>query len=102
VPGYGAAVLIVLVGITSVPKNPHVFFDSACVLPGGCHPSIQHDSYLYYKGARIEQARAVEERVRSGVYHAAAPASAQVLHQIRCGLQQSKFTMREIQKTVWF
>lgn len=102
VPGYGTAVVIVLVGITSVPKNPNVFFDNSCVLLGGCHPSIQHDSYVYYKGARIEQARDVEERVRSGVYHAATPVAAQVLNQIRTGLGQSKFTMREIQAIAWF
>jgi hypothetical protein len=102
VPGYGAAVVIVLVGISSIPQHTAIFFDQTCILPSGSHPSIHHDSFVYYKGAFIAQAREVEERVRQGVYRAAAPISAQLLHQIRSGLQQSKFTMREIQKTVWF
>jgi hypothetical protein len=78
------------------------FFDKTCILPSGSHPSIHHDSFVYYKGAFIAQARDVEQRVRSGVYHAAAPVSAQVLRQIRSGLQSSKFTMREIQRIHWF
>ncbi len=99
---YGSVVVTALVGISSVPTNPSVFFDNTCVLSGGCHPSIRHDSYVYYRGARIEQARDIEQRVRTGVYHAAPPVSAQVLHQIRAGLQTSKFTIREIQRIQWF
>jgi hypothetical protein len=102
VPGYGTAVVIVLVGISSVAQHAAIFFDQTCILPGGSHPSIHHDSFVYYKGAFIAQAREVEERVRQGVYRAAAPVNAQVLHQIRGGLQQSKFTVREIQNIAWF
>ena len=102
VEGYGSAVVIALVGISSVPQNQAMFFDRTCILQQGCHPSIHHESYVYYKGALIAQARDVEERVRQGIYRQAASFSANVLQQIRIGLRQSKFTTREIQRISWF
>jgi hypothetical protein len=102
VPGYGTAVVVVLVGISSVPQTANVFFDSVCVLPAGSHPSIHHESYVYYKGAFIAQAREIEERVQQGVYRPAVSVGVEVLSQIRRGLLLSKFTMREIQRIIWF
>lgn len=94
--GYGYAVCIVMVGISSVPIQQGVFFDSTCLLPSQCHPSIRHDSYVYYRGARIVQAREISQLVAQAVYTPAASMSSAELARIRQGLLQSAFTSREI------
>jgi hypothetical protein len=54
-PGYGAAVVIVLVGISSIPQQTAIFFGQTCILLSGSHPSIHHDSFVYYKGDSLSK-----------------------------------------------
>ena len=92
--GYGSALCLALVNFSSVPKPPAPF-DNTCVLAAGCHPFVQHDSYVYYRHTRIEQERDVLQRLAQGVYIPHEPVTAAVLARIRAGLLQSPFTRRE-------
>jgi hypothetical protein len=93
--GYGAVLCIALVSLSSVPVAQGVKYDTACVLTKGCHPSIQHDSYVYYKGTRLEQVRDVQLRVTQGFYIPGTPVEPELLQRIRQGLLDSPFTKRE-------
>jgi hypothetical protein len=97
-PSYGAAVCIAMVGISSMPIQQGIFFDRTCLLASRCHPAIRHDSYVYYRGARIVQAREIAQLVAQAVYTPAAPMPAAELVRIRQGLLQSAFTSREIKR----
>jgi hypothetical protein len=91
---YGSAVCIALVNLSSVPVEG-IKFDSTCILTAGCHPSVRQDSYVYYKGTRIDQVRDVQQRLGMGIYTPGEAINAQMLLQIKTGLLQSPFTKRE-------
>ena len=94
---YGSAVCIAMANLSSVP--PHgVMFDRTCILQADCHPSVRHDSYVYYKGTRIEQLRDVLLRLEQGVYIAGEPLAPQLLQAIKNGLLNSPFTKREFKQ----
>jgi hypothetical protein len=97
-PDYGTALCVALVSLTSVPKEIGVVYDQTCVLAAGCHPSIRHDSFVYYKRTRIEQVRHILSLVEQGVYVPGEPVSAQLLTQVRQGLLNSPFTSREFKR----
>jgi hypothetical protein len=94
---YGSAVCLALVNLSSVPAAG-IIFDSTCILPAGCHPSVRHNSYVYYKGTRIDQLRDVMQRLETGVYTPGEAINAQLLQQIKAGLLLSPFTKREFKQ----
>ena len=94
---YGSAVCVAMVNLSSVPVAG-VMFDSTCILPGGCHPSVRHDSYVYYRGTRIEQLRDVMQRLEQGFYTPGESINMQLLLLIKAGLLQSPFTKREFKQ----
>lgn len=46
----------------STPNGRH---DTTCIIPAQCHPFIGHDSFMYYRYARIEKADFLEANVLS-------------------------------------
>ncbi|MEN9538159.1 MAG: hypothetical protein RLZZ126_394 [Pseudomonadota bacterium] len=93
-PGYGTALCMALVSVTSTPDSADVQFDNTCILQAGCHPAIRHTSYVYYRQTRMEQVRDIEARLEQSVYRPGEPVSAELLQRVRAGLHQSKFTAR--------
>lgn len=94
---YGPAVCIAMVNLSSIPAQG-VMFDRTCILQAGCHPSVRHDSYVYYKGTRIEQLRDVQQRLTQGVYVAGQPLKPALLQAVKNGLLKSLFTKREFKQ----
>lgn len=95
--GYGSAPCLALVNFSSIP-NPPVPFDRTCVIVAGCHPFVQHDSYVSYRHTRIEQERDVVARIAQGVYIPHEPIDVALLQRIRAGLLVSPFTRREFKR----
>lgn len=62
--GYGANRCI-LANITSIRKNTP--YDGTCVLKAGDHSFIKHDSYIFYKQAKIESELHLKKQVDSGI-----------------------------------
>jgi hypothetical protein len=94
---YGSAVCIAMVNLSSIPV-PGVMFDNTCILQAGCHPSVQHDSYVYYRGTRMEQLRDVRKRLDEGFYTPGEPLELPVLMAVKAGLLNSNFTKREFKQ----
>jgi hypothetical protein len=94
---YGPAECIAMVNMSSVPTQG-VMFDRTCILQADCHPSVRRDSYVYYKGARIEQLRDVLQRLDQGVYTAGEPLAPPLLQAVKNGLLNSPFTKREFKQ----
>lgn len=95
--GYGAALCIALVSLSSVP-GPGVRFDDTCILHAGCHQSVRHDTYVYYRGTRIDQLRDVLKRLEDGLYTPGEPIEQHMLIAVRAGLLMSPFTKREFKQ----
>lgn len=95
---YGPALCVALVNLSSVPSSENVKYDTTCVLPAGCHPSIISNSYVYYKGTRLEQLRDVQARLLDGLYIPGEPVAQTLLQKIRDGLIASPFTKREFKQ----
>lgn len=93
--GYGTALCMALVSITSVPDGAAVQYDDTCILQAGCHPAIRRPSHVYYRRTRVEQLRDIEQRLNQLVYQSGQPFDSDLLQRIRAGLYQSKFTARE-------
>ncbi len=94
---YGPSVCIAMVNLSSVPAQG-VMFDRTCILQANCHPSVRHDSYVYYKGTRIEQLRDALQRLAQGVYTAGEPLAPPLLRAVKNGLLYSPFTKREFKQ----
>ena len=94
---YGSALCIALVSLSSVPGQ-EIRFDGTCVLRAGCHPSVLHDSYVYYGKARMEQLRDVLKRLEDGFYTPGEPIEPYVLIAVKAGLLKSPFTKREFKQ----
>ncbi len=91
--GYGLRA-VVLVNFSTIRTG--LAFDNACIVEPAEHPFVRVRSHVYYRGARIEQARHVEECVASGVYRLHQPVSKNLLARIKAGVQVSRMVAREI------
>ena len=91
--GYGQRAVI-LVNFSTIRAG--LAFDNACVVEPGDHPFVRARSQVYYRGARIEQARHIEECVTRGVYRLHQPVSQELLARIKAGVRISKLVAREI------
>lgn len=92
--GYGPHDQVLMVSVTSV--KPGFKFDDACPLKEGDHPYIKHDSYIYYREPRIEQASRVTEMVRTGQWAAKEPCDEELMGKILAGFHRSKLIPRHI------
>lgn len=61
--GYGDKSCVVVNAST-----PGRYVDRTCILPAGCHPSIRHESFVYFGKARVFQVNVLEKNVNSRVY----------------------------------
>lgn len=93
---YGPQPCVILVNLSSIKYG--LPFDQTCVLSAGAHPFIKHDSFVFYRNARIEQAAHVERLIAQGVFIAHYPVSDNVLRAVIAGLYQSPFTKREFKR----
>lgn len=71
-------------------------FDNACIIEPGEHPFVRVRRHVYYRGARIEQARHVEECVNRSTYRLNQTISQDLLDRIKGGVHVSRFVAREI------
>lgn len=74
---YGQSVCVVV--NVSTPK---LKYDSTCVLPAQCHPSITHDSFVFFAKARVRQASELEKLVANRTYDPAKPADLKLVKKI--------------------
>lgn len=81
-----------MVGVTTL--HPNVHHDTACILLPGCHPFIQHDSYIAYRYTRLEPAAHLIARVAEGVFTVHQPMQNPIFSFVKSGLLVSKFTVR--------
>lgn len=92
-PGYGNNPHVVLVNLSTVREG--VMHDATCVLPKGCHAFVKQESFVYYRGARIESVDHVQRLVRQGVFKPHDPIPAEIVAEIKAGLKRSPFAKRE-------
>lgn len=55
---------VLIVNVTSIGLLTE--YDKSCVLNVGDHPFITHPSYMYYKGAIVYTAKAINDAVANG------------------------------------
>lgn len=92
--GYGGNDQVVMVSITTVkPDFPH---DTACVIQAGEHPFIEHESYVYYREARIDSAAHVDNMIATMGWHPKEPCSPALRNRIMQGMMISKRVPRHI------
>lgn len=85
-----------LLGFTSLDKaKPH---DPACIVPGGCHPFIDRDSYVLYRMAQIQLGDRLRSMVDGWVYMIREPASDELVEAMLEGVARSRFVPRFVQK----
>lgn len=98
-PGWAARSCLLLSISTTVPKC-----DRTLVLDRGDHPFIDHESFVFYRKALVEQAQVLEQLVAKNVYTAHQPAYRALVKKIVARMDQSDFTrgdMLKVCKQVW-
>lgn len=71
-------------------------YDPACIVKEGDHPFIRHDSYMYYRQARVTPVDHTMEMVASGVWTPKDPFSTALMHRVMHGAFTSRQMNREI------
>ena len=84
------------VNISSIKDG--MYHDEACVLKAGCHPFINHDSYVLYSHARIDSENHLINQVNSGRMVPKESVSGELLEKIIQGLKDSTHTKRYIKE----
>lgn len=92
-PNYGPNPQVLLVNLSTV--RPGVHFDATCLLQPGCHRFVKIESYVVYRGARVDPAAHLLGLVQKGIFRPQDPLSAAIVGAIRAGLIASPFTKRE-------
>lgn len=66
------AVNVLVVNVTSVPRNPKVYYDSTCLIDKRDHPKfISHPSWIYYERAFLMKAQEIEDGLANQQYTSA-------------------------------
>lgn len=94
--GYGGKPMVLAVPVTS--KREGIRYDDACEVKAGDHPFIAHDSFIDYRFARVDAARNMEERVKSGIFIAKENCSPDLLARIVRGASLSRRINREFRQ----
>lgn len=63
-------------------STPGRYVDPTCMLPGECHASIKHESFIYYAKAHILQAPDLEKNVAARNYRAGTAADIKLIKKI--------------------
>lgn len=92
--GFGKPARAALVSVASVRDNRYC--DRTCLLKPCDHPFIQHESYVYYAKARIEEVDALVRGVKSGNLIQKDPLNPEVFERVCQGLLDSKHTPRRL------
>ncbi|HVZ46024.1 MAG TPA: hypothetical protein VHA82_19605 [Ramlibacter sp.] len=77
VEGYGSQVCVLVNAST-----PRLIYDKTCMLPAGCHPSIKHESFVFFAKARVRQAGELERLVAARTYDPGQPADIRLVKKI--------------------
>lgn len=90
-----AAKTQLIVSITSWTNN---LCDGTCILQPHEHPWLRHQSYVFYRKARIELATTLENGLRLGIFEQLADMNGQTFLRIRNGVCASPQTPRKIKR----
>lgn len=63
-------------------STPHERSDNTCILKAGTHKFITHDSFVFYRKARVRQASELEKLVAARTYRPHDPVSIQFIQNI--------------------
>ena len=93
---YGSHPAVVLVNVSSIRDG--LPYDQTCVLRTGTQPFIKHDSFVFYRNARIERESHILALIQQGVFVTHLPLDRGVFELVLGGLYQSLFTKREFKQ----
>jgi len=96
VDGYGSKPHVMLACVTSVKDG--LQGDDSCLIAGGEHPFIDHDSYVDYRFTRLESADMVQASVQSGQFVEKEQCSPELIKRIIQGALKSRKINREYRK----
>jgi hypothetical protein len=85
----------VIVSVTTWTNN---LCDGTCILQAHEHEWLQHQSYVFYRKARIESATTLDNGIRIGEFELRSDMNAQTFLRIRNGLCSSDQTPRKVKK----
>ncbi len=77
IPGFGKRACLVVNAST-----PGRYVDTTCMLAANCHPSITHESFVFYRRAQVMQADEIDRKVAAGVYPRGKPANVSLIRRI--------------------
>ncbi|CAN7432153.1 hypothetical protein [Rhizobium sp. LjRoot254] len=84
-----------IVSITTWTNN---LCDAACIIQPHEHAWLRHQSYVFYRKARIEAAATLDNGLRQGIFEQLADMNAQTFLRIRNGVCSSQQTPRKIKR----
>lgn len=85
---------VLLVGVSSVKQGQ--YHDPSCLLYPGDHPFLNRESFINYRGARIEDAQKIANGVKQGAFIAKDILSGEIFARVCYGLEQSRHTAPKI------
>lgn len=81
---------VLIVSLSS--SRPNIpYYDPACVLQTGEHPFIKHESFVFYRKARIEDANKLLQGVKNGDFLPKDKMAQKVFDRITQGLYQTEY-----------
>lgn len=87
---------VLVVNFSSV--QPGSFHDRACVLQPGCHPFINRESWVVYRGATVLKVPRLEAQISVGDVRPDSPVSRIVYDQVRAGFDVSDLVAPKISR----
>lgn len=87
---------VLVVNFSSI--QPGTFHDSACVLQPGCHPFINRESWVVYRGATVLKVPRLEAQITAGDVRPDAPVSRLIYDQVRAGFDLSDLVAPKISR----
>lgn len=87
---------VLVVNFSSV--QPGTFYDPACILQPGCHPFINRESWVVYRGATVLKVPRLEAQITAGDVRRDAPVSRLVYDQVRAGFNVSDLVAPKISR----
>jgi hypothetical protein len=84
--------------IVSITSWTNDLCDATCIVQQHEHPWLRHQSYVFYRKARIEAATTLENGLRQGIFEPLPDMNAQTFLRIRNGVCTSPQTPRKIKR----
>lgn len=95
-PGYGPQPCVVMVNLSTVRAG--IPSDPTCIVQAASHPFLVRESYVVYRGMRIDRAADLQGRVAQGYFTPHDPMPAPELRRIQAGRLASLHTKREFKR----